>query len=800
MPTYRRPILLSALLLLTGVSGARGDLIIFKDGFMLQGKVRQQGSFTSDAETGQAVFMPRGSYILDADARRIFFSPTQLQDVERTDPALAADVITLTMPLYRYNILPMHDVVNIVGATDWDAKWERTFKIDALFKIEERVGRLHIKQRLGLLTPTVARVDAVKYGWNPFYQTRELGPGVVRQLLANHPDLKLTKSDQDAARQFKIYRFLAQAGWYDEAEQELQAFAKAWPNEKEKIDVAKENLQKLRTLQLYEEIQLAHKAGRHRWVQEQLANFPQQGADEKLAAGIRALKANYESANENLKNARRLLKDLPEHLFSTPRRLFTEATTAILEELTYENVGRLQAFIGLALQAERDLKQGLKPAHDPGALLALAVSGWLLGKDSAEAKVDVALRLWQARQFVLAYQKTVNDDDRDQSLKGYKKGAPVAVDELTQIIGLLPPPEPEKEISEEPAKLETNLPWGGKKGIPYVVQMPPEYHIGRLYPVVFALHHGEEKPLHMLERLSQQAAKHGYILVAPEWHLSWDENYRYTTEEHAAVLDVLRDLRRRFQVDSDRVFLVGVGDGGNMAYDVGLSHPDQFAGIVPVCGMPQMFAERYSPNAQYLPFYVVAGDHAGNVPQKCQEQFKRWLPLGYPALYISYKGRLMEWFEAEVPTMFEWMDHKKERYKRATAVPELGKVGGSLPQDFQTMRQTDNRFYWLSTEGVREGHVNDPRKWKGSIFAATLQGRIAEGNQINITVRSLKQLTVWLTKDMVDFSKPVIVRVNNRILWNNRKVEPSLGTLLEDLYLRGDRQRLFWAKLDFDKP
>ena len=83
--------------------------------------------------------------------------------------------------------------------------------------------------------------------------------------------------------------------------------------------------------------------------------------------------------------------------------------------------------------------------------------------------------------------------------------------------------------------------------------------------------------------------------------------------------------------------------------------------------------------------------------------------------------------------------------------------------------------------------------------AASLQGRIAEGNQIIVNVRGLKQLTVWLSRDMVDFTKPVTVRVNGGILWNNRRVTPSLATLMEDFYERRDRQRLFLAKIDLDR-
>ena len=46
------------------------------------------------------------------------------------------------------------------------------------------------------------------------------------------------------------------------------------------------------------------------------------------------------------------------------------------------------------------------------------------------------------------------------------------------------------------------------------------------------------------------------------------------------VIDTLRDLRRRFQVDSDRVFLFGWEQGADAALDIGMSHPDQFAGVL----------------------------------------------------------------------------------------------------------------------------------------------------------------------------------------------------------------------------
>ena len=63
-------------------------------------------------------------------------------------------------------------------------------------------------------------------------------------------------------------------------------------------------------------------------------------------------------------------------------------------------------------------------------------------------------------------------------------------------------------------------------------------------------------------------------------------DYRYTTSEHAAVELALRDARKRYAIDSDRVFVAGQLIGGNMAWDYALAHPDLFAGVVVISGLP----------------------------------------------------------------------------------------------------------------------------------------------------------------------------------------------------------------------
>jgi pimeloyl-ACP methyl ester carboxylesterase len=373
---------------------------------------------------------------------------------------------------------------------------------------------------------------------------------------------------------------------------------------------------------------------------------------------------------------------------------------------------------------------------------------------------------------------------------------------MSQVIKMLPPVAPLALGGGSPLQLHAPT-HTTRKNIEYWLQLPPEYAHSQPYPLVIALADSKEKPRAMLDRLGPQAAQNGYILAVPDWPMPMEDQYGYSPAEHAAVLDTLRDLRRRLRVDSDRAFLVGYGQGGNVAFDVGLSHPDQFAGVAPLCGDIGRYVRRCYNNAQYLPLYAVDGDWDGDNLKHLKLVLDKWSTRGYPTLFVDYKGRGHEWFEGEVPYLFDWMNHRSGQHKRATGFPELGVngQGGPLGQEFQTMRATDNRFYWISTNSIAERNLNPPgSRWKPAALPATIQGRVAEGNQIIVYVRGLNEVTIRLGRDMIDFNKPLTVRINGKIHMANRKAVPSTATMLEELYADGDRERLVWAKLEFSRP
>ncbi len=535
-----------------------------------------------------------------------------------------------------------------------------------------------------------------------------------------------------------------------------------------------------------------------------LEDFPTKDVPEKQIAQVEELEHEYKEKESLIKETARLLEKAREEISEADNALLREAADVIRGELDFENVSRLDAFLGQARQTERLRKSGKKPDVSAEQLLSLAVSGWLLGSASAEMSTETARRLWRGRDMVLSYLQIQAEDKRKQIIQKHLAGTrteSASLDELIQIIHKLPPVTAEKKLPKGVAEYKT-------EGATYSVQLPPEYRHSRPYPVLIVLHQAGEKPIDMIQRWADAAAENGYILLAPEWQGPNQDKYAYSEAEHASVVSALRDLRRRFNTDEDRVFLFGLGEGGAMAFDVGLGHPDLFAGVLPMGSPPQYHSELCWRNAQYLPFYVVYGSQ-GPEHEKLKDLFHSWVILrAYPQLWIDYKGRGVEWFAGEVPNMFDWMRNQRRGNHGPDHKFPLRKLGssghgGQFGNEFCTLRACDNHFYWLSSDDIR--FTKDLDNWKARLRMppASLTARIdGENNKIYVETSGVGRFTIWLGRnnkgeDAIDFDKPVTVQHGLSLAkdWVNKRISPSLEVLLEDLAQRGDRQQLFLAKI-----
>ena len=122
-------------------SQALAHLIIFKDGFILQGDVRQPGTHV------EGISVSEGTFVLDAGARRIYFPHVQVVDVvPQSNPN--ADLVNLETKVLRLQAPPADSLERIFDVTPFDEKWRRAFRYQAQDGRPERV-----QQQLALLNP-----------------------------------------------------------------------------------------------------------------------------------------------------------------------------------------------------------------------------------------------------------------------------------------------------------------------------------------------------------------------------------------------------------------------------------------------------------------------------------------------------------------------------------------------------------------------------------------------------------------------------------------------------------------------
>jgi hypothetical protein len=243
--------------------------------------------------------------------------------------------------------------------------------------------------------------------------------------------------------------------------------------------------------------------------------------------------------------------------------------------------------------------------------------------------------------------------------------------------------------------------------------------------------------------------------------------------------------------------------GGDAAWDIGLAHPDLWAGVIPIVARSDAYDTFYWENASLIPFYVVSGELDGDKMVQNARDLDRYLMRSYPVTVVEYRGRGHENFSDEIQNLFDWMG----RYKR-----------NFYPKEFTTksMRPWDNFFWWVELAEMPPKSMVLPVDWppSGSRPVETT-ARVTEGNSIYVT-SGAGHVTVWLTPEMLNFDEPVNITINGQRVTTGgnadaggssasdrrnrpsrlRFVEPDLETLLEDVRTRGDRLHPFWAKVE----
>lgn len=187
----------------------------------------------------------------------------------------------------------------------------------------------------------------------------------------------------------------------------------------------------------------------------------------------------------------------------------------------------------------------------------------------------------------------------------------------------------------------------------------PEYYTpDRAWPLVMALHGGSGNGRGFLWSWLRDARSHGAILVAPTatgntWALMGED---VDTPNLARILD---SVRSRWNIDSKRLLLTGMSDGGTFGYVSGLEGTSPFTHLAPVSATfhPLMAQTADAERLRGLPVHIVHGRLDWMFPVQVARQAQQLLSAAGADVVYREIDDLSHCYPREInPAILSWLN------------------------------------------------------------------------------------------------------------------------------------------------
>lgn len=379
------------------------------------------------------------------------------------------------------------------------------------------------------------------------------------------------------------------------------------------------------------------------------------------------------------------------------------------------------------------------------------------------------------------------DPKQSETLLGEIQGRRgVTVEQVEQAIqtGLYPPQHRvgalhlELKIDGEPAD--------------YALYVPETYDPDTAYPLIVCLHGAGFTGDSYLERWQARLEEKTILACPTMMGGAW-----WTPGGEMLVTAMIDDVRSKYHIDPDRVYLTGMSNGGIGAYLIGMFHADRFAAISPMAaGIPDEIFP-FLRNFSSTGIYIVHGAQDEVMPvilsRKISEYLKEQeIPYTYrehDRLHPMAGGHFFP--REELPELVAWFE---------------GRRRDPYPNRVVSVRDSEHLrpFYWTEINRA-EGEVASVF---GSIFDAEEADRVKQGafpsltaevkdNRVDVQTERVEKYTLFFNRRLVDFSKPVAVYTNGQKSFEGRLSE-GVVPLLKEAKRREDRGALYPASLTID--
>jgi acetyl esterase/lipase len=270
---------------------------------------------------------------------------------------------------------------------------------------------------------------------------------------------------------------------------------------------------------------------------------------------------------------------------------------------------------------------------------------------------------------------------------------------------------------------------------PYALYLPRDFKPDKKYPLVVSLHGAGSNHRLNLRRVFGKTNLPGETDVeASRYFPGWRDvdfivasplargtmGYQGVAEKD--VYDVLADVKKRFPIDEDRVYLTGLSMGGGGTLWLGLTRPDVWAAIAPVCPAPPEGATDLAGNALNVPVHIYHGGADPVVKAEGVRDFaKRLEGHGARVEYTEYpKVGHDSWDNAyKDEAVFDWFaKHRRDRHPDRV--------------QFATTRYKYPGAYWVRIDELTPGTL------------AKIDAKFTAPNRVEITTSEIGAFTLQL--------------------------------------------------------
>lgn len=280
---------------------------------------------------------------------------------------------------------------------------------------------------------------------------------------------------------------------------------------------------------------------------------------------------------------------------------------------------------------------------------------------------------------------------------------------------------------------------------PYSLLVPPTYDSKQPFPLLITLHGA-----HVKDCIGSYKIK-DWCIIATAYGRG---NTGYREIGTNDVFTVINEIKKRYNIDDNRIYLAGHSMGGHGSWYLGVHYPDYWAALNPMSGygdyrlwqqnipdwQAPLFEDKsanfFLENLLHLPVYNIHGAKDDDVVVEHSRRLMDALEkLGYEATYDERPDK-PHWWGMDFPEAMEFLQgQKRNPYPREVI--------------FKTNRLKYNSSYWVSIDEIE----NIPGM-------AKIHAKIGEKNNISVTVENVLQYSLLLNEHLLNTEKPLVIENN----------------------------------------